>query len=133
MELKSNELQTIHEVLSRYIDEDDYLRHEGKDDAEEKALYNNATAICQRLHQKMTDKYSSVTIPTNAFFNLLAESSWDRPAAWRYFCKLQSIPDDRHLAMRSWDKTWEADLKYLEGIFGKGKIPSELTDGEWDT
>ena len=85
---------------------------------------------CEFIAERRIDH---VTIPTNAFFNLLAESSWDRPAAWRYFCKLQSIPDDRHLAMRSWDKTWEADLKYLEGIFGKGKIPSELTDGEWDT
>ena len=53
MELKPNELQTIHEVLSRYIDEDDYLKHEGVTDAEEKALYDNATAICKRLHEEL--------------------------------------------------------------------------------
>ena len=97
-------------------------------------------------------RYETVTMPTNDFFKHLKESAWDRPSAWNVFCALQGL-DKRELCMRNYDclderldvtdvdkwntechqPPWTEDLKYLEGIFGKGKIPSELTDGEWDT
>ena len=55
MEFTIPELRTIWEILSRYIDEDDYLRHEGEYDAGEHRLHANATAICQRLHEELSE------------------------------------------------------------------------------
>lgn len=88
------------------------------------------------LGQKVSRKPEQmVTMPVDEFFDILRESSWDRPGAFFAYAGVAKVKNPRELMMHAYpfpDNSKESKKAYLRKIF-KGNIPRTLLSKYWDT
>lgn len=108
--------------FNELIDADDFSDPDGD------SLYDRHGELLERIAREGDPR---------DFFLGAKEASWDRPSAWGLYQSVHKLPPPElgdefgdELSMR---ELIPEEIEYLERIFGKGKVPEELLNDDWDT